>query len=81
MLVEQSILRPVAGDGRSVFDIPSAWQQLQSQKQLPLPTTVRQALLARQSRLSETAVSLLWASAVVGRDCTFRASVPGVWCG
>lgn len=72
MLVEQSILRRLEGDGRSSFDIPSAWQQLQSQKQLPLPPTVRQALLARQSRLSETAVALLWASAVLARDCTFE---------
>ena len=72
MLVEQNILRPLAGDGRSSFDIPSAWQQLQSQKQLPLPPTVRQALLARQSHLSETATALLWGSAVMARDCTFE---------
>jgi DNA-binding SARP family transcriptional activator/tetratricopeptide (TPR) repeat protein len=71
MLVEQTVLRPLEGDGRSSFDIPSAWQQLQSQKQLPLPPTVRQALLARQSRLSQTATALLWASAVLARDCTF----------
>lgn len=71
MLVDEGTLRQVAGDGRATFDIPTAWQQLQD-RQLPLPTTVREALLVRQDRLSQTARSLLWASAVLGRDCTFE---------
>jgi predicted ATPase len=38
---------------------------------LPLPPSVRKAILSRLGRLDETAIMLLTAASILGRDCTF----------
>jgi DNA-binding SARP family transcriptional activator len=73
MLVEQDILHSTnQPDGQWAVDFESAIQQISSQQQLPMPSNVREVILTRLGRLSETASALLVAGAVLGRACSFE---------
>ena len=73
MLVEQDILHSTyQPDGQWAVDFESAIQQITSQQQLPMPPNVREVILTRLGRLSETAGALLVAGAVLGRACSFE---------
>jgi predicted ATPase/DNA-binding SARP family transcriptional activator len=73
MLVEQNILHSTyQPDGQWAVDFGSAIQQIHSQQQLPMPPNVREVILTRLGRLSETAGALLVAGAVLGRACSFE---------
>jgi tetratricopeptide (TPR) repeat protein len=73
MLVEQNILHSThQPDGHWAVDFGSAIKQISSQQPLPMPPNVREVILARLGRLSETAASMLVAGAVLGRACRFE---------
>jgi DNA-binding SARP family transcriptional activator len=73
MLVEQDILpaerRP---EGHWIVDFGLALRRLTGSAQLPLPPNVREVILTRLGRLSETARAILAAGAVLGRACSFE---------
>ncbi len=73
MLVEQDILHSTyQPDGQWAVDFEAAIQQITSQQQLPMPPNVREVILTRLGRLSETAGALLAAGAVLGRAGSFE---------
>jgi tetratricopeptide (TPR) repeat protein len=73
MLVEQKILhssyRP---DGQWRVDFGPAIQQVTGRRQFPMPPNVREVILARLGRLSETATALLTVGAILGRACSYE---------
>ena len=73
MLVEQDILPATyQREGRWTVDFGPAIQQIGDQRRLPMPPNVRQVILTRLGRLSETAGALLTAGAILGRACSFE---------
>jgi predicted ATPase len=73
MLVEQNIL-PAAhqDDGRWSVAFGAALEKIHGGRPLPIPPNVREVILTRLSRLSETAGNLLAAGAVLGRASSFE---------
>jgi tetratricopeptide (TPR) repeat protein len=69
MLLEQGLLKQQP-DG--YFDIAAIWQQIQSEERIPLPSNVRDVILTRCQRLTQSAGALLLAGAVLGRECRFE---------
>jgi predicted ATPase/DNA-binding SARP family transcriptional activator len=72
MLGEGGILVYKEAHGRDVVDFVATLRQIKAEGQLPLPPTVREVILARLGRLTETAAALLLAGAVIGRECSFE---------
>jgi DNA-binding SARP family transcriptional activator len=72
MLGERGILVHKEGNGHAAVDFVATLRQIKAEGQLPLPPNVREVILARLGRLTETAAALLLAGAVIGRECSFE---------
>ena len=73
MLVEQDILHVAYRHDRHwAVDFEPALQHIRRLGQLPTPPSVREVILVRLGRLSETAGALLVAGAILGRACSFE---------
>ena len=59
-------------DEQNMVDLAATMQEIAQQKQLPLPSTVRSAILIRLERLGESATRVLTAITAIGRDCGFE---------
>jgi tetratricopeptide (TPR) repeat protein len=73
MLVEQDILPATSQpDGQWAVDFGTAIPQITGGRQLPMPATIREVILTRLGRLTQTAAALLAAGAVLGRAGSFE---------
>jgi DNA-binding SARP family transcriptional activator len=73
MLIEQNILRSThRPDGHWAVAFESALGVIRRERQLPMPPNVREVILSRLGRLSESATSLLAAGAVLGRASSYE---------
>jgi predicted ATPase len=72
MLVEEGIVATTEAGDRLGYDFAAALTQVKSAGQVPVPSRVREAILARVERLSDEAAALLLAGAVLGRECSFE---------
>jgi len=72
MLQERGVLSHRQAQGRPVFDFRAALKQVESKARFPLPSTMREVILARLGRLTDTAGLLLLAGAIIGRECSFE---------
>jgi tetratricopeptide (TPR) repeat protein len=73
LLVEHDVLRASYGSsGGWTLDYAPAIERTQSEGKLPIPPSVREVILTRLERLSETAGALAEAGATLGRACVFE---------
>lgn len=72
MLQERGVLSHRQAQGRPVFDFRAALKQVESKARFPLPSTMREVILARLGHLTDTAGLLLLAGAIIGRECSFE---------
>ncbi len=73
LLHQQALLvSETQADGRIVINVVATLERLQSAQRIHLPPAVRDLILARLERLSDTANALLLAGAVIGRQCGFE---------
>jgi tetratricopeptide (TPR) repeat protein len=73
MLVEHDILHTAyQHDGHWSVDFGLAIEQIGRQGELPMPPSVREVILTRLGRVSETAGALLVAGAILGQACSFE---------
>jgi tetratricopeptide (TPR) repeat protein len=72
MLAERNLLVYQSEQSNPTLDVTTTLAQIEAQKGLPLPPTIREVILARLGRLSETATAMLLAGAVLGRAATFE---------
>ena len=68
LLWEQRQLVTVAENGRLAIDLAASWNRLQNNPQNIIPPKIRDVVLARMQRLSESAMSLLMAAAALERQ-------------
>lgn len=72
MLRQRGKLANKKENGGKVVDFVATLRQIEVAGQLSLPPNVREVILARLDGLTETASMLLFAGAVIGRECSFE---------